>query len=282
MPAPNYALLDNPQASAASFYPRRHWTDTPEGAVDYAVRVADEVRLSCRFFAVGRSNPTLLLFYGNGETAAGYDSIAPLYNRIGVNFYIADYRGYGAAEGAPAFTEMLADARRLLEWLRDTMAALRFTGPLFVMGRSMGRHSAFELATAAADITTTDAAAADRRNINSGISGVIIESGRPSLARFTQFLPPESARALEDAYRAKVMSISIPTLVIHGQWDETAPLPEAVAMFNGIRAADKYLEIIPGAGHNDLMYVGYQQYFAAIRRFMTQHGGDNDGGRGRR
>ncbi len=272
MPSPNYALLDTPQASATSFYPRRHWTDTPDGAVDYAVRVADAVRLSCRFFAVGRANPTLLFFYGNGETAAGYDGIAPLYNRIGVNFCVADYRGYGASEGEPAFTAMLADARRLLEWLRDTMDALRFTGPLFVMGRSMGRHAAFELATA--DYAAADTSAA---NTASRISGVIIESGRPSLARFTQFLPPDTAQILADVYHAKVLSINIPTLVIHGQWDETALLPDAIAMFNGIRAADKYLEIIPGAGHNDLMYVGYRQYFAAIRRFMAQHGGGDNG-----
>ena len=265
MSLPDYNLLDNPAASAASFYPRRQWTDTPAGAVDYAVSVADGVRLSCRFFAVGRGNPTLLFFYGNGETAAAYDDIAPLYNRIGVNFCIADYRGYGAAEGVPAFTTMLSDAHRLLEWLRDTMNTLRFTGPLFVMGRSMGRHAAFELAAAAADFAANTAA--------NRISGVIIESGRPTLARFTQFLPPDTARILEDAYRAKVQSISIPTLVIHGQWDETAPLSDAVAMFNSICAADKYLEIIPGAGHNDLMYVGYQQYFAAIHRFMAQHGG---------
>lgn len=278
MSAPNYTHLDNPQASAASFYPRRRWTDTPDGAVDYAVSVADGVRLSCRFFAVGRGNPTLLFFYGNGETAADYDSIAPRYNRIGVNFCIADYRGYGASEGAPAFTTMLSDARRLLEWLRDTMDALRFTGPLFVMGRSMGRHAAFELATAAGDADTVANANTDTAN---RISGVIIESGRPTLARFTQFLPPDTARILEDAYRAKVQSISIPTLVIHGQWDETAPLSDAVAMFNGICAADKYLEIIPGAGHNDLMYVGHQQYFAAIRRFTAQHGG-NAGANGRR
>ena len=276
MSLPDYAALDSPAASAASFYPRRQWTDTPDGAVDYAVSVADGVRLSCRFFAVGRSNPTLLFFYGNGETVAAYDDIAPLYNRIGVNFCIADYRGYGAAEGEPAFTKMLSDARRMLEWLRGTMDALRFTGPLFVMGRSMGRHAAFELAAAAATADDSDSAANTAAN---RISGVIIESGRPTLARFTQFLPPDTARILEDAYRAKVQSISIPTLVIHGQWDETAPLADAVAMFNGIRAADKYLAIIPGAGHNDLMYVGYQQYFAAIRRFMAQHGG-GDNGRG--
>ena len=253
----DYSLLDNPAATARSFHPRRVWTDTPPGAVDYAVTVADGVPLSARFFAVGRDNPTLLFFYGNGETVAAYDDIAPLYNAIGVNFFVADYRGYGASGGAPAFTALLNDARRLLDWLRNTMSELRFAGPLFVMGRSMGRHAAFELATAASD----------------RISGVIIESGRPALGQFTLGQPPAAAQALEAAYRDKAAAIAIPALVLHGQWDETAPLADAVAMFHSLRSRHKHLEIIPGAGHNDLMYVGYRQYFGAIRRFMAQYGG---------
>ena len=52
----------------------------------------------------------------------------------------------------------------MLDWLQETMRALRFTGPLYVMGRSMGRHSAGELAITAGD----------------RINGVIIESGRPT------------------------------------------------------------------------------------------------------
>ena len=207
----DYSLLDNPAATARSFHPRRLWTDTPPGAVDYAVTVADGVPLSARFFAVGRDNPTLLFFYGNGETVAAYDDIAPLYNAIGVNFFVADYRGYGASGGAPAFTALLNDARRLLDWLRNTMSELRFAGPLFVMGRSMGRHAAFELATAASD----------------RISGVIIESGRPALGQFTLGQPPAAAQALEAAYRDKAASIAIPALVLHGQWDEAAPLADA-------------------------------------------------------
>ena len=64
----------------------------------------------------------------------------------------------------------------------------------------------------------------------------------------------------------------LPALVLHGQWDETAPLAEAVGMFHGLRSERKHLEIIPGAGHNDLMYVGYRQYFGAIGRFVGQYG----------
>ena len=260
MAAVDYSALDNPQASGMSFYPRRHWTETPDGAVDYAITVADGVQLSGRFFAVGRENPTVLFFYGNGETAAGYDGIAPFYNSIGANFFVADYRGYGAAGGSPAFTPMLSDARSVLDWLREAMAELRFTGPLYVMGRSMGRHSAFELAVNAADC----------------IDGVIIESGRPNLGRFTFGMDAAAAQQLEDAYHAKVYSISIPTLVIHGQMDETAPIRDAIAMHDNIQAERKHLVIIPGAGHNDLMYVGFRQYFEAIRRFVAQYGGAQD------
>ena len=251
----DYSMLDNLEGSTRSFYPQRHWTETPEAAVDYGITVEDGVVLSSRFYAVGKQNPTVLFFYGNGETAAGYDVVAPLYNQIGANFFVADYRGYGASSGSPSFNTMLADARHVLEWLRGTMTELDFTGPLYVMGRSMGRHAAGELAVAAAE----------------HINGVIIESGRPNLGRFTEGLDAASAQALEADYHEKFYSINIPALVIHGQWDEMAPLADAVDMHNKMRTTDKHLEIIPGAGHNDLMYVGIQQYFGAIRTFVGRY-----------
>ncbi len=257
MAAVDYSVLDNPRASGMSFYPQRHWTETPVGAVDCAITVDDGVQLSARFFPVGRENPTVLFFYGNGETAAGYDSIAPLYNRVGANFFVADYRGYGASGGSPAFTLMLSDAVKVLDWLQSTLGENDFTGPMFVMGRSMGRHSAFELAVEAAD----------------RIDGVIIESGRPNLARFTIGMDESEAQALEDAYHAKAHSISIPTLVIHGEQDELAPVQDAMSMHENIVSEEKRLLVIPGAGHNDLMYVGIRQYFEAIRRFVVQYGG---------
>ena len=257
MTAIDFSVLDSPEASTRSFYPRSHWTKTPEGAVDYAISVEEDIDLSARFFPAGLANPTILFFYGNGETAAGYDVIAPFYNYIGVNFFVADYRGYGAAGGSPAFTKMLSDSHKVLESLEETLQVRQFTGPLYVMGRSMGRHSAFELAVNAPD----------------RIDGVIIESGRPTIGQFTRGLTQDVADTLEAAYVAKVHSINIPALVIHGQMDEGAPLKDAVAMHNDLQTTDKHLEIIPGAGHNDLMYVGLNQYFRGIREFLVRYAG---------
>ena len=255
MTAVDYSVLDNPEASGRAFHPMRGWTETPDGAVDYGVAVADGTVLSCRFFAVGRENPTVLFFYGGGESVARYDEIAPLYTRIGANFFVADYRGHGASGGTPSFNTMLSDAHDVLEWLRDTMRTLRFTGPLYVMGRSMGRHAAGELAVNAGD----------------RVNGVIIESGRANLGRYAEGLDADVAAALEADYQARFYSIDIPALVIHGQWDESAPLADAVDMFNKLQSANKHLEIIPGAGHNDLMYVEMRQYFRAIRGFMGRY-----------
>ncbi len=255
MTAVDYSVLENSAGSGRSFYPQRHWTKTPESAVDYAVNVADGVQLSCRFHAVDRAYPTVLFFYGNGETAAGYDHIAPHYNEIGANFFVADYRGYGASGGSPTFNTMLADAHVVLDGLQEAMAELQCTGPLYVMGRSMGRHAAGELAVNASD----------------RINGVIIESGRPNLGRFTEGLDAETAQTLEEAYHEKFYSINLPALVIHGEWDELAPVADAVDMHDKFKTRSKHLEIIPKAGHNDLMYIGYQQYFSAIRDFIARY-----------
>ena len=254
----DYSALDDPNISMNSFYPRQGWTPTPEGVQDYTVNVGDgsgdgeDIGLSCRFFPVGNNSPTILFFYGNGETAIDYDSIAPMYNQIGVNFFVADYRGYGKSGGSPSFTTMLSDANTVLDAMRIVLGASGFQGPVYVMGRSMGRHSAFELAA----------------KEDPAINGVIIESGRPSLGQFTGGLGPQQASELEEAYRAKAASISIPVLVIHGEVDALAPLADAEEMFRSFASTNKKMLTVAGAGHNDLLFKGMDEYFTAIRDFI--------------
>lgn len=249
----DYSVLDRPDISMNSFYPRRNWTSTPPGAEDHTVDVQEGVSLSCRFFPAEIADPTILFFYGNGETAADYDGIAPLYNQIGANFFVADYRGYGHSGGSPAFSTMLSDAHKVLDALRMTLRAGEYTGPIFVMGRSMGRHAAFELAANAPD----------------KISGLIVESGRASLGQFANGVDPSLAEILVAEYEDKVHAIHIPVLVIHGEIDSLAPLQGAVEMFENFASEQKQLVTIPGAGHNDLLHRGIEQYFVAVRDFVS-------------
>ena len=194
-----------------------------------------------------------IVFYGNGETAVDYDEIAPCYSQIGVNFFIADYLGYGGSSGSPTYGSMLSDAHKVLEELQAILSAGGYGGPIYVMGRSMGRHPAFELGARTPDM----------------VKGMIIESGRPTLGQFLHGLEPALATRLEASYLDKVRSVQLPVLVIHGEQDSLAPVQQAVDMYHDFVSPNKRLLTIPGAGHNDLLNLGVREYFEAIRGFVA-------------
>ncbi len=253
MSANDFSPLDHPNISNNSFYPRRNWIPVPPGAVEHMITVEDGVSLSCRFFPSGATNPTILFFYGNGETDVDYDEIAPFYLQIGVNFFIADYRGYGASGGSPTDSSMLSDAHKVIGGLQAILSHGGYSGPVYVLGRSMGRHPAFELGASAPEL----------------VKGMIIESGRPTLGQFLHGLEHTLATTLEAAHRDKVRSIQLPVLVIHGEEDSLAPVQQAIDMYHDFVSPNKRLLTIPGAGHNNLLNLGFKEYFEAIRGFVA-------------
>jgi len=52
------------------------------------------------------------------------------------------------------------------------------------------------------------------------------------------------------------------------KYDTLVPLEEAETLSEHIGSSKKELVIIPGATHNDIMFVGLKQYFEAILRFV--------------
>jgi len=253
----DYSKLDQPQILTFVFYPRQDWSPPPPGAVDHAVPVEEGVSISCRFHPAGKDAPSILYFHGNGEVVYDYDDIAPIYNGIGANFFVADYRGYGQSTGKPSFSSTVADAHAIFDYFRDNLQAEGYTGPLFIMGRSLGSMSALELAAA-----------------NAGqLKGLIIESGFASAGRLLSFLMPVFDPALVEEFQnlnlENIRSITIPALIIHGEYDEIIPYEQALIIHENIGSKDKRLVTIPGAGHNTILMLGMKQYFAAIEEFIT-------------
>jgi hypothetical protein len=93
------------------------------------------------------------------------------------------------------------------------------------------------------------------------------------MARLLRFLStpvdPDRLRNLEVAVAARVRSITLPILILHGEWDTLIPPSYAYYLFETVGSEVKRLEIIPGAGHNDIMLVGMDQYFSAIKEFVS-------------
>ena len=242
MSQPDYSILDRPEILSFVFYPRRDWTPSPPGAADYSVPVEEGVAISCRFYPEAADSPCILYFHGNGEVVSDHDWIAPFYNREGIGLFVADYRGYGLSGGTPSFSHMTADAHSVFNFFIKTVRPPGFIRPLFVMGRSLGTHSALELAF----------------HYPEHFRGLIVESGLANIARLVNLfgLRSEWVQELADALSARSQSIRLPTLIMHGERDSLIPLSHATELYNSIGSKKKRLVVIPGADHNDIMLVG--------------------------
>ena len=253
----DYSLLDQPHILRFVFYPREDYSPLPHNAIDHSVTVEKDISIGCRFYPSSKSAPSILYFHGNGEVVYDYDDIATLYNRLGINLFVADYRGYGRSGGMPSFSSTVADAHIIFRYFRDTLKSSGYTGPLFIMGRSLGSLSAVELAV----------------SYPQDLKGLILESGFASAGKLLMYLGTLiSFPRLEDFEKAtleRIRSITMPILIIHGEWDEIIPFEQAEVIYQNIGSKDKRLLRIPNAGHNDIMIVGMEQYFQAVSEFLS-------------
>ena len=250
----DYSLLDRPEILQYIFYPRRDWTPPPPEASDFMVPVEAGVSISCRFYPAATGSSCVLYFHGNGEVACEHDWIARLYRREGIGLFVADYRGYGRSGGAPSFASMTADAHAICRFFLETVRSSGHGDPLLLMGRSLGSHSAVELAF----------------HYPEDFRGLIVESGSSNIASLLELfgLSSEELSRLGETVSARVRSIKLPALVIHGEWDSLIPLDEAVTLYEQLGSQEKRLVVVPGADHNSVLAVGMEQYFAAVREFV--------------
>jgi len=251
----DYSALDRPEILAFVFYPRKDFTRTPPNASDYFIPVDKDVSISCRFYIHSRSSPSILYFHGNGEVVSDHDYIAPIYNQLGINLFVADYRGYGASQGRPTLSNTVSDAPIIFRTFSAILQQELYSSDIFVMGRSLGSISAIEIA----------------HRYQEQMKGLIIESGFAALINllFHLGLSAESLgiEDLEFPNLAKIRTITIPILIIHGEYDQIIPPSEGEALFHNAAAKDRRLVIIPGANHNDIMLAGMEKYFKAIKEF---------------
>jgi alpha-beta hydrolase superfamily lysophospholipase len=100
---------------------------------------------------------------------------------------------------------------------------------------------------------------------------LIIESGFINPVRVVKHLDlplqETNLERLEQECLHKVSSIKVRALVIHGEYDTLVPLQEARDMLAQLGAESKKLLIIPHADHNNIMFVGFEQYFEEIQKF---------------
>ena len=251
----DYTFLDRPEIVSAVFHPRPDPFPGPRsGARDLFIPTEDDVRLMARFHQGPAQGATILFFHGNGEIVSDYDQLGPVYNQMGMSFLPVDYRGYGQSMGSPSITGMLRDAHAVFDFVSSWLQENGHTGPLMVMGRSLGSAPALELA-------------ASRQ---SDFAALIVESGfaytMPLLRLLgldVDGLGLDEDMGMDNLH--KMAQVHIPCLIIHAERDQIIPVSDGQALYEACPSQEKTFVQIPGANHNDILLRDLKTYMQAVR-----------------
>lgn len=221
--------------------PAKSYRDTPDVI---RLSTAGGERIAAVYLPNAGATYTVLFSHGNGEDLGGVLPLLPVLRDLGFSVFAYDYRGYGLSEGRPSERNVYADIDAAYDYLtRD----LRVPPERIILyGRSLGAGAAVDLAS--------------RRFVG----GLILES--PFLTAFRVMtripvFPFDKFRNVD-----KIGRVRCPVLVMHGEADEIVPLWHGQRLFE--RApGPKTLVVIPGAHHNDFMWVAGARYAAALRDF---------------
>ncbi len=256
------SALDRPEILQFIFYPRRNFFagSTAANIIAGSISVDEGVSISYCFYFDNKKHHNILFFHGNGEIASDYVAIGSIFNQVGLNLFVADYRGYGSSGGEPTLTSMIKDAHPIFEGFKRVLKEKEFSGNLFLMGRSLGSASAIELAC----------------HYQKQLNGLIIESGFANIFNLFSYLGfPVEALGIDvpdmPSSLGLIRKISLPTLVIHGEYDQIVPLAEGKSLYHNIAAKDKRLLIIPGVDHNTIFLGGMEPYLKALKGFVRDH-----------
>ena len=245
--------MDSPEVLAVAFHPRREGHTRHTGFDRLEIPVEPGVMVGGRFYGGAPDGPTILFFHGNGEIVADYHEVAQVFQGQGINFMPVDYRGYGLSTGTPTISNMLADARTVYAFARDWLRDRGYGGRFVVMGRSLGSAPALHLVAA----------------YGPDVDALIIDSGFAHIVPLLNRLGARIAPGAEDhavGQLANMKAYEGPAVIIHGTRDTIIPIGDAEDLKRASVHPDTRLLRIEGAGHNNIMAVAFNEYFAAVAR----------------
>lgn len=229
--------------SAMGFEFEDSWIDTEDGE-----------RLHTWFVPASGARGTVLFFHGNaGNISHRLQSIL-IFNRLGMNVLIVDYRGYGQSSGKPGEEGTYLDARASWNHLVNDRGIPE--DRIVIFGRSLGGGVGSWLAS--------------RDEVNP--AGVIVEStfssGLDMGKRLYPVLPARLITRIGYPVRDYVKEIEAPLLVVHSRQDDIIPFDMAETVFEAANEPKSFLEL--HGDHNAGFWLSRDIYVPALDRFFHE------------
>jgi len=207
-----------------------------------ALQTEDGLKLAGWYVPAVGARYTILFCHGNSGNISHRLDTVNLWNELGFNILVFDYRGYGQSQGKPSEEGTYMDARAAWQWLRTVkhIPADR----IIVHGRSLGGAIAARLAAQVEP------------------AGLIVESTFTSYEdigkSFYPYLPVHWFASFKYRTIDAVQQVRCPVLVVHSRNDELVPFEFGRRLFEAAPEPKRFVEI--DGSHNDGFLFSGQVY----------------------
>lgn len=238
------------------YYPMREIEAEPSQVglqyVDVNVVTEDGIRVHGWFVPKSDALYTLLIFHGNAGNISHRLSWIQMLHELRAHVMIIDYRGYGRSEGKPSEQGLYRDALAAFAWLKNNRPSDR--GKLILIGESLGGAVAVDLAARVP------------------VDGIVLQSTFTTAWDMAKTLFPigllQPLTGVRFDTAAKIEKVRCPKLIIHGNRDEIVPLRLGRKLFDLAPPPKQFYEV-PGAGHNDLLWIAGPEYVKRLGVFLA-------------
>lgn len=233
------------------FYPEKLRTDYTfdfgPDCRELFIPTEDGEKLNALHFSLDNPRGCVVYAHGNAGNLASWGAVAAVFNELGYEVIIYDYRGYGKSSGEVGTeAQFYRDAECVLRRARMGFAEQ----DIILYGRSLGTAMMTHLAR------------------GSACRQLILETPFVSVPDLARTLFPMLPAGLPLDYKfdigAMLREVNIRVDLIHGTQDEIVPYDCSVRLAQML-GDDSILHTVRGGHHNDLsMYPDYHNALTAI------------------
>ncbi|NQT90161.1 MAG: alpha/beta hydrolase [Candidatus Omnitrophica bacterium] len=216
---------------------------------DVDFEASDGVKLNGWFIPCEHARDTLLFFHGNAGNISHRLEKITVFNKMGLNLFIIDYRGYGKSEGAPSEEGLYKDAEAAYLYLAEQ----RNISPdhIILYGSSLGGAVAIDLAS--------------RYKVKALITEEAFSSVKDMAKEIYPFLPSFAFQSKFDSV-SKIARVKAPKLIIHSVDDEIVPFALGEKLYEAAAPPKEFLKV--KGGHNTVFLDSGEQLRSALATFL--------------
>ncbi len=239
------------------YYPSKEIVFTPADIgikyEDVFFRTDDNLMLNGWFIPAGNARGTLLFCHGNAGNISHRVEIAEIFNKLNLNVFIFDYRGYGRSQGTPSEKGLYQDAQAAYQYLLSRRDINKQT--IVVYGKSIGANVAIDLAS--------------KVKVAALISDGGFTSSYDMGKKLFPYLPIQWIITTKFDALAKIKDITIPKLIIHSKDDEIIPFRMGKKLFESAASPKEFYQM--RGTHNEAIFMNRDEYTSNIDKFLSKY-----------